>query len=72
MSRISELAQVVGCSRSTVKAALANDGPRYVRAATGRWWMGSEPWGFDLVVVAVKITNGKIATFTSRIRSRNH
>jgi hypothetical protein len=38
----------------------------------GRWWMGSEPWGFDLVVVAVKISNGKIATFASRIRSRNH
>ena len=33
---ISEIARVVGCSRNTVKAALASDGPpRYVRVAAG-------------------------------------
>jgi hypothetical protein len=47
VSRISELAQMVGCSRSTVKAALASDGPpRYVRAATGSLVDGFGAVGF--------------------------
>ena len=48
----------------TVKAALASDGPpRYVRAATGSLVDGFGAVGFRSVVVAVKISNGKIATF---------
>ena len=41
---ISEIARVVGCSRNTVKAALASDGPpRYVRVAAGSLVDGFEP-----------------------------
>jgi transposase len=41
---ISEIARVVGCSRNTVKVALASDGPpRYVRAAAGSLVDGFEP-----------------------------
>ena len=41
---ISEIARVVGCSRNTVKAALASDGPpRYERAPAGSRVDGFEP-----------------------------
>ena len=41
---ISEIARVVGCSRNTVKAALASDGPpRYVRSTAGSLVDGFEP-----------------------------
>jgi hypothetical protein len=41
---ISEIARVVGCSRSALKAALASDGPpRYLGAAAGPLVDGFEP-----------------------------
>ncbi|HJQ86048.1 MAG TPA: helix-turn-helix domain-containing protein, partial [Propionibacteriaceae bacterium] len=41
---ISEIARVVGCSRNTVKAALASDGPpRYERTSAGSRVDGFEP-----------------------------
>jgi transposase len=41
---ISEIARVVGCSRNTVKAALASDGPpRYERTPAGSRVDGFEP-----------------------------
>jgi hypothetical protein len=37
---ISEIAWLIGCSRSTVKAALASEvPPKYSGRGRGRWWM---------------------------------
>ena len=61
---MSELARAVGCSRSTVKTALASDWPpRYTRAGTGSLVNRFGAAGFRPGVVAVKISNDKIATF---------